>query len=232
MIIDKKYIILAAAVLVVSVTVVVLLLSGGKKQPVMAGGMKVVLDAGHGAPDGGAVGVDGTEEKDINLAITEKLREVLEGRGYTVVMTREGDSGLQDENAGTIREMKVSDMHKRREIVEKSGADLFISIHMNSFSDQKVSGLHIFYDKSHPNAENLAKSIQRKIGEVTGAETHTVKTADASLFLMKNSPIPAILAECGFLSNPDEVKKLKDENYQAKIAWAIAEAIGEYIKNT
>lgn len=174
------------------------------------------------------MGVDGTEEKDVNLAITEKLREVLEGRGYAVVMTREDDSGLQDESAGTIREMKKSDMNKRREIVEKSGADLFVSIHMNSFSDPKVSGLHIFYDKAHPEAENLAKSIQSKIGEVTGAETHTVKTADTSLFLMKNSPIPAILAECGFLSNPDEIRKLKDDTYQAKIAWAIAEALADY----
>ena len=228
MIIGKKYIILAAVILAVAATVAVLLLSGGKKQPVMADGVKIVLDAGHGYPDGGAVGSDGTQEKDINLAITEKLREVLEGRGYVVVMTRDGDSGLQDESAGTIREMKKSDMNKRREIVEKSGADLFLSIHMNSFSDPKVSGLHIFYDKAHPEAETLAKSIQQKIGEVTGAETHTVKTADDGLFLMKNSPIPAILAECGFLSNPDEVEKLKDEAYQAKIAWAIAEAIGEY----
>ena len=230
MIIGKKYIILAAVILAVAATVAVLLLSGGKKQPVMADGVKIVLDAGHGYPDGGAVGSDGTQEKDINLAITEKLREVLEGRGYVVVMTRDGDSGLQDESAGTIREMKKSDMNKRREIVEKSGADLFLSIHMNSFSDPKVSGLHIFYDKAHPEAETLAKSIQQKIGEVTGAETHTVKTADNSLFLMKNSPIPAILAECGFLSNPEEISKLKDEAYQAKIAWAIAEAIGEYNK--
>lgn len=228
MIIDKKYIILAAAVLAVAISVVALLLSGGKKQPVMADGVKIVLDAGHGAPDGGAVGIDGTEEKDINLAITEKLREVLEGRGYVVVMTRDSGSGLQDESAGTIREKKVSDMNKRREIMEKSGADLFVSIHMNSFSDPKVSGLHIFYDKSHPEAETLAKSIQQKIAGVTGAETHAVKTADTSLFLMKNSPIPAILAECGFLSNPDEIKKLRDEAYQAKIAWAIAEAIGDY----
>ena len=228
MIIDKKYIILAAAVLAVAISVVALLLSGGKKQPVMADGVKIVLDAGHGAPDGGAVGIDGTEEKDINLAITEKLREVLEGKGYTVIMTRDSGSGLQDESAGTIREKKVSDMNKRREIMEKSGADLFVSIHMNSFSDPKVSGLHIFYDKAHPEAETLAKSIQQKIAGVTGAETHAVKTADASLFLMKNSPIPAILAECGFLSNPDEIKKLRDEAYQAKIAWAIAEAIGDY----
>lgn len=158
----------------------------------------------------------------------QKLREILESRGYTVIMTREGDSGLQEESADTIRKMKVSDMRRRREIIESSGADLFLSIHMNSFGDPKVSGLHIFYDKTHPEAEELAEAVQAKIGEVTGAPTHTVKTADESLFLMKNSPIPAILAECGFMSNPEEEKKLRDEEYQAKIAWAIAEALEGY----
>ena len=174
--------------------------------------------------------MSGTEEKDVNLAITEKLREVLESKGYAVIMTREGDSGLQDESADTIRKMKISDMKKRREIIEKSDADLFLSIHMNSFGDPKVSGLHIFYDKSHPDAEELADAIQKKIGSVTGAETHAVKTADASLFLMKNPPVPAILAECGFLSNPDEEAKLNDEQYRSKIAWAIAEAVENYTK--
>ena len=192
------------------------------------GGFTVILDSGHGSPDGGAVGVSGTEEKDINLAIAEKLRKILESRGFTVIMTREADSGLQSADAQTIREMKISDMHKRREVMEESDADLFLSIHMNSFSDPSVSGLHIFYDKSHPDAEDIAKRIQQKIGEVTGAKTHTVKTADDSLFLMKNAPIPAILAECGFLSNPDEEARLKTEEYQAKIAWAIAEALFDY----
>ena len=188
----------------------------------------VIIDSGHGYPDGGAVGVSGTEEKDINLAISVKLREILESRGITVIMTREDESGLQSGDASTIREMKVSDMNKRRDIMENSDADLFLSIHMNSFSDSSVSGLHIFYDKSHPEGEELAKRIQEKIGGVTGAKTHTVKTADDSLFLMKNAPIPAILAECGFLSNPAEEERLKTEEYQAKIAWAIAEALFDY----
>lgn len=152
----------------------------------------------------------------------------MENRGFEVILTRTDDSGLQDDSADTIRKMKISDMNTRRDIVAESGADLFLSIHMNSFSDPKVSGLHIFYDKSHPDGEELAKRIQKKIGEVTGAETHTVKTADESLFLMKNSPIPAILAECGFLSNPEEEKKLQTDEYQAKIAWAIAEVLLDY----
>lgn len=228
MIIMKKHI--AAVILIILAAIIAFV--GIKKyesrQTFVQRDIKIILDAGHGEPDGGAVGVGGTLEKDINLAIVEKLREVLESKGVEVILTREGDSGLQDESAKTIRKMKISDMNKRREIVKDSGADLFISIHMNSFSDKNVSGLHIFYDKSHSGIEETAKQIQDNISEVTGAQAHTVKTADDSLFLMKNPPVPAILIECGFLSNPEEEKKLSDEKYQAKIAWAIASALENY----
>lgn len=228
MIIMKKHI--AAAIIII--IAVIIAFFGIKKyesrQTFADNNLKIVLDAGHGEPDGGAVGVSGTLEKDINLAIVQKLQEILEGKGIEVILTREGDSGLQEESADTIRKMKISDMNKRLNIIKNSEADLFISIHMNSFSDSTVHGLHIFYDKSHPDIEETAEKIQNNIGEVTGADTHTVKTADESLFLMKNPPIPAILVECGFLSNPDEEKKLNDEEYQAKIAWAIASALENY----
>ena len=153
--------------------------------------LKHNANAPHGEPDGGAVGVSGVVEKDINLAIVQKLQEVLESKGFEVILTRSGDSGLQDENAETIRKMKVSDMNKRLDIM---------------------------------------KNIQNKMSEVTGAEMHAVKTADERLFLMKNPPMPAILVECGFLSNPDEEKKLASDEYQSKIAWAIASAIENYTK--
>ncbi len=187
----------------------------------------VILDAGHGEPDGGATGAAGTVEKDINLAITKKLREVFEGKGIRVIMTRETDSGIQD-GGSTIREMKRSDMNKRLDIMKKSRADLFLSIHMNYFPSKEASGLRVFYDKNHEETEELAKQIQDKIGEVTGAKTYAVKTADQSLFLMKNPPLPSVLVECGFLSNPEEEKKLNDEEYQAKIAWGIAYAVENY----
>lgn len=190
--------------------------------------LKIVVDAGHGEPDGGAVGANGTLEKDINLAIAKKLQEILEGTGAEVIMTRDGDSGIYDESESTIRKMKVSDMRKRLDIIKKSGADLFLSIHMNSFSDSSVNGLHIFYDKNHPDIEPLAKMIQENISSVTGASAHAVKTADEKLFLMKQSPVPAVLVECGFLSNPEEEQKLKSDEYQAKIAWAIAKSLENY----
>lgn len=172
--------------------------------------------------------MSGVLEKDINLAIVEKLREIFESKGYEIILTRSGDSGLQDEGAKTIRQMKISDMNKRLEILKQSNADLFLSIHINSFSDPSVGGLHVFYDKNHRQGEELAKKIQAKMSEITGAEMHAVKTADEKLFLMKNPPTMSILIECGFISNPVEEQKLMTEEYQAKLAWGIANAVMEY----
>lgn len=228
MILAKKYIVVFVAVIAAVATIVTCIKKYSDIETFSRSKLKIVLDAGHGDPDGGAVGVSGTLEKDINLAIAQKLQEILEGMGAEVIMTREGDSGIYDESAATIRKMKVSDMRKRLDIIKKSGADLFLSIHMNSFSDSSVNGLHIFYDKNHPDIEPLAKEIQENISSVTGAAAHTVKTADEKLFLMKQSPIPSVLVECGFLSNPEEEKKLTDEEYQAKIAWAIAKSLENY----
>ncbi len=185
----------------------------------------VVVDAGHGDPDGGAVGVNGTLEKDINLSIALKVQEMLESSGVRVIMTRTDDNCICDPDADTLHEKKVSDMHKRESIINNSGADLFVSIHMNSFTDTKSSGLHVFYSRNHPEAEPLAITIQDAISKITGAKTHTVKTASDTLYLMKNPTPAAILVECGFLSNPHEEILLNDDLYQSKIAFAIAHAI-------
>jgi N-acetylmuramoyl-L-alanine amidase len=197
-----------------------------------SGTLRVIVDAGHGYPDGGAVGADGTQEKDINLAIARKLEEVLCGKSIEVVMTRIDDNGLQDDGLKTIREMKRSDMNKRLNIMKNSSADLFISIHMNYFEKESANGLHIFYAQNHPEAEPLAASIQERMSGITGAAAHTVKTADKSLFLMKKPPLPAILVECGFMSNREEIKKLKNDDYQSRIAWAIADSIEKYYKRS
>ena len=189
----------------------------------------IIVDAGHGDPDGGAVGKNGTLEKDVNLAIALKLTEVLEGKDFHVIMTRMGDASLSDSSDTTIRQKKRSDMNTRLSIMKNSHADLFVSIHMNSYSSSDANGLHIFYAKKYPELESLATQMQERISAITGATTHVVKTADENLFLMKNPPVPAILAECGFLSNEAEEKKLNDEDYQSRIAWAIAESIEGYL---
>ncbi len=193
----------------------------------------VVIDAGHGLPDGGAVGVGGTIEQKINLSVAKKVEEVLSVRGIRVIMTRNDENCLSEEADGkSLREMKKEDMNERLKIIKKSDADLFVSIHMNHFEQEKVNGLRLFYDKKHPETEELAKSMQQKMSEITGAKTYAVKTVDQSLFLMKNSPVPVILAECGFMSNPEEERKLNDEDYQSRLAWAIAQSVEEYLKNS
>lgn len=206
--------------------------SSSHVNPTFAGAEEftVICDAGHGEPDGGAVGANGTLEKDINLAITLKLQEVLESSGINVILTRTGDSGLHG-GIGSIRGMKLTDMHKRLEIINNSNADLFLSVHMNSFSDKSVSGVHVFYGEKYESVKPLAEKIMDNTAAVSGAQRHDVKAAEKTLYLIKNSNIPSVLVECGFLSNPDEEKKLNDETYQSKLAWAIGKSIIQYREN-
>ena len=190
--------------------------------------LSVIVDAGHGLPDGGAVGIGGTVEQEINIEIAKKLAEVLEGKNIKVIMTRSDESGIWTEKSDTIREKKVEDMYNRLKIMKDSDGDLFVSIHMNSYTNKSTSGLRILYSPSFDEIKPLAENIQVRMAEITGAKTNVVKAADSSLFLMKKTPIPAILVECGFLSNPQEEKKLNDKDYQARLAWAIADAIEKY----
>ena len=157
----------------------------------------------------------------------------MSGKRIKVIMTRSDENSLSDKQEGkTLREMKREDMNKRLSIIKESNADLFVSIDMNQFPQEKVNGLRLFYDKSHPETKELAQMMQERMAEVTGAKMYAVKTADQSLFLMKNPPIPAILVECGFISNPDEEKKLNDEDFQSRLAWAIAESVEKHLKNS
>lgn len=189
----------------------------------------VVVDAGHGMPDGGAVGVNGSIEQKINLEIAHKLNEVLRAKGIKTVMTRVTEDCLcTDAEGKTIRQIKREDMNKRLDIIKQSKANLFVSIHMNYFTDSNVDGLRLFYDAKHKEGLKLAEFIQNRMSEVTGAKMYAVKTSDPTLFLMKNTPVPAVLIECGFLSNPEEEKKLNDDEYRSRIAWSIADAIEKY----
>lgn len=188
--------------------------------------IKIIIDAGHGLPDGGAVGVNGAVESELNLDISEKLSEILENMGFTTKMTRSDKNGIKAEN--TDGWSKVSDMRIRRQIMKDENAGLFVSIHMNHFTSQNVSGLRLFYSENHKKIKDLAENIQLKIAEVTGAKVTAVRAADRNLFLMKSPPVPAVLVECGFLSNAEEEKKLSNEEYRSKIAWAIAKEIENY----
>ena len=193
--------------------------------------LSVIVDAGHGLPDGGAVGAGGTVEQEINLAIAKKLSEVLEAKGIKVIMTRSDEYGIWEDKDASIREKKLEDMHSRLKIMKKSDADLFLSIHMNSYKNSSASGLRIFYASKFEEIKPLAENIQIRMSDISGAKMNVVKTADSKLFLMKNPPLPSILVECGFLSNPSEEKRLNDEDYQARLAWAIADAVEKYYIN-
>ncbi len=190
--------------------------------------LTVLVDAGHGLPDGGAIGINGTVEQRINLEIAKKIKEVLSAKGINIILTREDENCLSNKKNATIRELKLDDMRKRRELMKTSNADLFISIHMNSYKNSLAEGLRIFYAENSKDIKPLAEEIQVRMSDVTGAKMSVVKTIDRNLFLLKNPPIPSILIECGFLSNPEEEAKLNTEDYEARLAWAISDAIEKY----
>lgn len=193
---------------------------------VEGGELKVIIDAGHGLPDGGAVGANGSIEADLNLDIAKMVAEVMQGKGIDTIMIRNDKEGIREE--GSSSWSKIKDMRLRLEKLRKADADLFVSIHMNHFPMSDVSGLRLFYAANHKEIKPLAENIQLRMSELTGAKVTAVRAADKSLFLMKSPPIPAILIECGFISNPAEEKKLMNEEYRAKIAWAIADTIERY----
>jgi len=201
---------------------------GGAMRPTLPTCPLIVIDPGHGEPDGGCVGALGTIEESINLKVAKKISEILEGKNINTLLTRSNSLGLWTEKSTTIRQKKVEDMHSRLEIMNKSGGDLFISIHMNSYPGTNAKGLRVFYDGNHPQIKELAENIQARMSDITGAATSSVKSADRTLFLLKNTPMPAILIECGFLSNPSEESLLKTSEYQSKLAWAISDAIEKY----
>lgn len=182
----------------------------------------------HGAPDGGAVGSAGVLEKDLNLSIALKLQQFLEQGGTSVILTRSDDNGIYDVS-GSIRNKKNSDLKNREKLMKESSADAFISIHMNKFSDSQYSGPQVFFSPNNEKSESLAKMVQSSLIEgLAPPSSREVKKADGSIYLLKQAQLPAILVECGFLSNESEQQKLLDEGYQKQVAWAIYCGIIKY----
>ena len=195
-------------------------------------GRIIVLDAGHGDPDGGAVSSRGTVESDLNLSVAKLLEKQLVSRGYTVIMTRETKNGIHSEGAKSIRQKKREDMEKRLELVNSSGADIFVSIHMNLFQNEKYRGAEVLYSEKFENSPLLAELIQAELKAIDPEnQTRQAKKADGGIYLLKNAEIPAVLVECGFLSNPEEEKLLKDKAYQERLAGAVCDGIVEYYRS-
>jgi len=188
----------------------------------------IIIDAGHGSPDGGAVGSSGVLEKDLNLSIAKKLQEFAEQGGFNVILTRSDDNGIYD-ISGNIRSKKNSDLKNREKLIKNSKADAFVSIHMNKFPQSKYSGPQVFYSGNNEKSKDLAEYIQESVIEaLTPVSKREIKKADGSIYLLKNAKLPAVLVECGFLSNEEEQRKLLDTAYQKQVAWAIYCGIIKY----
>lgn len=192
----------------------------------------IVLDAGHGGEDGGAVGVNGVLEKEINLAIALELEKYLKQNHFEVVMVRSSDVSVGDQTLGTIAERKRSDTKTRLRMTAEAGECILISIHQNHFSESKYSGAQVFYSPNRPESAELAECIRKNIVESLQPENKREnKQADSNIYLLNQCQVPGVLVECGFLSNPEETEKLCTESYQKQMAAAIYNGLIDYLQS-
>ena len=188
----------------------------------------IVIDAGHGGEDGGAVSESGVLEKDINLSIANDTYALFYLLGFDVKQTRKTDIAL-DNGEDTIRKRKVSDMKKRLEIFNSPEENTIISIHQNKFSESKYHGTQIFYSPNNPKSKQLADSIKYSVkGLLQPDNERECKKADSGIYLLKNTNNPAVIVECGFISNGEECKNLLDSQYQKQIAFSITAGFLSY----
>lgn len=190
----------------------------------------VIIDAGHGGEDGGAVAYDGSLEKKFNLDIALRLQKILELYGFNVIMTRTEDKMTCDDNLKTQRQKKISDIRNRLEIINKFNNAIFVSIHQNKFSDSRQEGTQVFYSPGNLNSKKLADCIQNTV--VTNLQKQNkrkTKKSGTEIFLLYHSTIPAVMVECGFLSNSNDLSLLKTDDYKNKIATLVADGIINYV---
>ncbi|MBE6729788.1 MAG: N-acetylmuramoyl-L-alanine amidase [Ruminococcaceae bacterium] len=186
----------------------------------------IIIDAGHGGFDGGAVASDGTAEKDINLNIALHLGEMLSIDGYNVIYTRTIDTGTEENSDASISSRKKSDLHNRLKLMEQYPDSIFVSVHLNKFTSGYAKGAQVFYSPNFDESREYSISVQNSIKELLQPENErVVKKATKSAFLLYNAKVPAIIVECGFLSNKSELQLLKNENYQKQLAFAIYNGI-------
>ena len=179
----------------------------------------VVVDAGHGGPDGGKTGVNGKLEKELNLIIAEKVKKLLEEEGIAVIMTREED--------GWLAETRIGDLKERVRIMNESKADLAVSIHQNSYHEESVFGAQVFYYTTSGEGKAAAEILQNELLEID-PENKKREKANNTYYILKKTEVPTVIVECGFLSNHKEAEKLSDEAYQGKIAEAVVKGIKSF----
>ena len=183
----------------------------------------IVIDPGHGGMDGGAVAADGTLEKDLNLAIAKDVAQILKYNGFRVILTREDDRMLGDGEAGKL---KRADLTERLKIAESGEGNVFVSIHMNKYPDSRPKGRQVYYSKNNSDSQPLAEYIQSTVTATLQRDNkRAVKSAGSEIYILNKATVPAVLIECGFISNNEELALLKSEEYQRQLASVIAAAI-------
>lgn len=189
------------------------------------GGVDLVIDAGHGGEDGGAVSITGVPESQINLEIACKLEDILVFYGQRCQMLRSEDVSLHDSSAATIREKKVSDLHNRVDMIEAASPRLLVSIHQNSYPLRQYHGAQVFYAGT-PGSDAIAEHVQEVLAAgLDRSNTRQAKPIPDTVYLMNHVTCPAILVECGFLTNPEEEALLGEDSYQRKVAAVLSGAI-------
>lgn len=182
----------------------------------------LIIDAGHGGEDGGAVASDGTVEKEINLNIAEQVYSLSLLLGFDSLMTRCSDDALSDKTLSTIRERKMSDINARMKILSEHKEGCLLSIHQNQFADRTCSGMQVFYSENNEMSQPLASSIQSyTINNLQKDNTRKIKPTTDDIYMLKHANNPAVMVECGFMSNENELQNLKNQRYGTKIAMCI-----------
>ncbi|MDY4191446.1 MAG: N-acetylmuramoyl-L-alanine amidase [Oscillospiraceae bacterium] len=193
----------------------------------------VIIDPGHGGMDGGAIGTDGQVEKEINLSIALKLRDMLESNGITTLMTRESDVSIHDQGCETVREQKTSDLKNRLKLMNEASDAVFVSIHQNKYTSSSAKGAQVFYSTNREESKLLAEILQKNLTEMLQPEnTRVIKPGTKALFLLYKAEKPAVLIECGFLSNYEEAKRLSGTEYQEQLAFSIFCSLLQYLDNS
>ena len=196
-----------------------------------ASGKTIIIDAGHGTPDEGAQSSSGTTEAQTNLKIALKLQNLLEQNGSKVILTRSDNNAIYDLDSKTLKQKKISDIKNRVKIGNENSADIFVSIHLNKIPQSEYHGWQCFYNTKNEKSIELAKKIQENLNEAIQKENTRVAMKLNTVYIMKNIEIPISIVECGFLSNPEEEKKLLEDSYQDRLAWGIYNGILDYFYN-
>lgn len=192
----------------------------------------IVIDAGHGGEDSGAIGVNGIYEKDINLKIAKDLEKMLRAAGCRVIMTRTEDRLMYTEEQNIKGQKKVYDLKNRLDKAQSQDNPILVSIHMNNFTSSKYKGLQVYYSKNNAESKNIADIIQKTVKERLQPDNERqTKGAGSEIYILGHAEIPAVLIECGFLSNYEECEKLSEKDYQIELSFTIFCGIMNYIED-